>query len=262
MGTCVCFSPPVEDSLSPLSQRVCWGVDLGLRRPSIAMVTPSGRRLWHSSLPCPHLPTGGSSGWRGHKSQVSFSYIVKYHKSVQPLQSVKHTTISGTPLMGGNNGRRKTHSITWRNELTPSHSFVNSCLSSGACDLVMVCSILTESASSTSHRSSPVAGLYTGIFLPLQDSCHSLLMNSCHIRWEIEKNNPHRNRLLKDIFSSSGISPARCLRADQSPQHMVQSISSSQPVFSGSHFACFDIFYEMHLHSVKLEQYSQVIYLQ
>ena len=55
--TCSVFSLLVEAGLSPLGQQVCWVVDLGLRRPSIAMVTPSERRLWHSSLPHPHLPT-------------------------------------------------------------------------------------------------------------------------------------------------------------------------------------------------------------
>ncbi len=71
---CVCFSLPIAAGLSPLSRRVCSGVDLCLRHPLIAMVTPSGRRLWHFSLPCPRRPTRGLSAEGLHKiKSVSFT---------------------------------------------------------------------------------------------------------------------------------------------------------------------------------------------
>lgn len=85
--------------------------------------------------------------------------------------------------------------ITRCNERSLPSIYVNSCLYRGTHYSLMAYNIRTESASSTSHRSLPVAGLYTGIFLPLQDSCHSLLMNSCDI--ETEKNNRPVNWLLK-----------------------------------------------------------------
>lgn len=78
--------------------------------------------------------------------------------------------------------------ITQCNKHSLPSIYVNSCLHRGTHYSLMAYNIRTESASSTSHRSLPVAGLYTGIFLPLQDSCHSLLMNSCDIK--TEKNNP------------------------------------------------------------------------
>lgn len=70
------FSLPVIVGLSPLSLPVCWGVDLGLRHSWSATVTPAGKQLWRSSLPCPRLPSEYKSRGADSKYQMSTSVVL------------------------------------------------------------------------------------------------------------------------------------------------------------------------------------------